>query len=162
MTQQDLIEELHTIPWLLDLTPQQFAKLAGMTSMKLLEQDEILFTEGEREDSLYILLDGRIELEMYVPTLGHLVLSVAEALDVLGWSSMTPVVRQRVASGRALMPCRLLRLNAIDLQQLCDEDPEMGYIIMRRLANAVASCLLTMRVQLFNTIMRSAQEEIQE
>lgn len=156
---QDLTEDLQTIPWLLDLTPPQIEKLASVTSLTLLKEDELLFSEGEREDSLYILLEGRIELEMYVPTQGHSVLSIAEALDVLGWSSMTPIVRQRVASGRALMPCRLLRLDGVSLQQLCDDDPKLGYVVMRRLANAVASCLLTMRVQLFNIILRAAQED---
>jgi CRP/FNR family cyclic AMP-dependent transcriptional regulator len=159
INQQDLKEDLQTIPWLFDLTAEQIEKLSTVTSLKLLKQDEVLFTEGEREDSLFILLEGRVQLEMYVPTQGIIKLSVVEALDVLGWSSMTPVVRQRVASGRALMPCRLLCVDAMGLEHVCNADPAMGYIVMRRLANAVASCLLTMRVQLFNILMHAAQEE---
>ncbi len=156
---EDLLEDLNTIPWLFDLTPAQIETLAGITTLRLLDQDEVLFNEGEREDSLYILLDGRIQLEMYVPTHGLIELSVAEALDVLGWSAMTPVVRQRVASGRALMPCRMLCIDSVALEQLCESDQGLGYVIMRRLANAVASCLLTMRVQLFNMILRTAQQD---
>jgi hypothetical protein len=39
-----------------------------------------------------------------------------------------------------------LAFNSKLLQQLCDEDHELGYVIMRRLANVVANRLLTTRL----------------
>jgi CRP-like cAMP-binding protein len=76
----------------------------------------------------------------------------AEILDILGWSSMTPIVRQRTASVRATKPCLLLGLNSKLLQQMCEEDHELGYTIMRRLANVVANRLLTTRLCLLDII----------
>ena len=75
-------------------------------------------------------------------------------LDVVGWSSLTPVVRQRISTVRALQPTRLLVLESDSLRRICDEDHDLGYIIMRRVANVVASRLLTMRLHMLETLVQ--------
>ena len=57
---------------------------------------------------------------------GEVPIYTAEALDIIGWSSMTPIVRQRTASVRATKPSLLLGLNSKLLQQMCEEDHELG------------------------------------
>jgi len=74
----------------------------------------------------------------------------AEPMDVVGWSSVTPVVRRRTAGAQAVLPSCLARLDAAGLRKLCEEDHDLGYIVMRRMANVVASRLLTTRLQLLD------------
>jgi CRP/FNR family transcriptional regulator, cyclic AMP receptor protein len=95
-----------------------------------------------------VVLEGQMAVEIHVPTRGCVRIFTAEPLDIIGWSSMTPVVRQRTASARALQPTRLVSLHAESLHELCDEDPHLGYMIMKRVANVAASRLLTTRLQL--------------
>lgn len=155
--QVDLSETLHRIPWFADLTPVQLDYLASTATLCELEAGDILFKEGDREDYLYILLEGQMVLEIEVPTLGEVPIYTAETWDIIGWSSMTPIVRQRTASVRANKPCVLIGLNSKLLQQTCDEDHELGYVIMNRLANVVANRLLTTRLCLLEIISKQSK-----
>jgi CRP/FNR family transcriptional regulator, cyclic AMP receptor protein len=63
---------------------------------------------GPRRFPVYVLLEGQVVLEIEVPTRGQVQIYTAEVLDIIGWSSMTPIVRQRTASARATQPCLLI------------------------------------------------------
>lgn len=156
--QADLQQILRHLPWFNDLTQAQLEQLASIASLHRLERGDILFKEGDRDDSLYVLLEGQIVLEVEVPTRGQVVFFTAELMDILGWSSLTPIVRQRTAQARASQECLLLGFNSKLLQQLCDEDHQIGYIVMRRLANVVANRLLTTRLCLLDIISQAVHQ----
>ena len=158
-SQIDFTKTLRRIPWFLDLNQTQLDRLSAIATLHELESGEVLFKEGDREDFLYILLEGQVELEIEVPTHGQMAFYKAEALDIIGWSSLTPIVRQRTASAKARQQSLLLGLQRELLEQLCDEDHDLGYIIMRRLANLVANRLLTTRVCLMDLIAHTAPQE---
>jgi CRP/FNR family cyclic AMP-dependent transcriptional regulator len=155
----DLVRAIQSIPWFIDMQSDQIERLAGIAGIRSLEAGEVLFLEGDREVYMYIILDGQINLENYVPTHGVLYLYTADPLDILGWSSMTPVVRQLTATARALCPSKLLAFDSDALKRLCEEDHDLGYIIMRRMANVVASQLLVSRLVLYDLIMKLVQEQ---
>ena len=94
--------------------------------------------EGDKEDFMYIVLEGRIAIEMYIPGRGRMRVFTAETMDIVGWSSVTPVVRQRTASARAILPSRLIKIDTPKLLLMCEEDHDLGYFVMRRLANVVS------------------------
>ena len=71
-------------------------------------------------------------------------------MDEVGWSSVTPVVRRRTAGARAVLPSCLLKIDAVKLRQFTEEDCYLGYLIMRRMTNVIASRLLTTRLQLLD------------
>lgn len=157
--QADLSNILRRIPWFTDLRPAQLDCLASIAKLHELETGDVLFKEGDREDYLYVLLEGQIALDVEVPTRGQMTFYMAEILDILGWSSMTPIVRQRTATARATQRCMLLGINTKLLQQLCDEDHDLGYVIMRRLANVVASRMLTTRLALLDMIAHTLPQD---
>jgi len=150
MNQQGLITALQTIPWFQELSPGHFEKMARIASLIDMEAKQELFREGDPEDYLYIVLKGRVAIELFVPGRGRIRIYTAEPMDVIGWSSVTPVVRQRTAGAQAVLPSCLVRLDAIELRRLCEEDYALGYIVMRRLANVVAGRLLTTRLQMLD------------
>ncbi len=158
--QSDLIDIMKGIPWFLELNKKQLEKLAQISHIRIVEPGEMVFNEGDREDFLYIILDGEASVDFVVPTRGQVHIINAEPLDIVGWSSLTPVVRQRTASIHALQSLRLLAINGEGLRELCDEDHHLGYIIMRRIANVVASNLLTSRLQLMELIYHSSNEPV--
>jgi CRP/FNR family transcriptional regulator, cyclic AMP receptor protein len=155
--QVGLNNTLHRIPWFTDLDQSQLDCLASISTLYELDEGDVLFKEGDREDYLYILLEGQVVLEVEVPTRGIVPVYTAEMLDIIGWSSMTPIVRQRTASVRATKSCLLLGLNSKLLQQMCEEDHDLGYIIMKRLANVVANRLLTTRLCLIDMLVQDVQ-----
>lgn len=158
LTHTNLLETLKSIPWFLDLSSAQLERLASISSIKEAMPGEQIFCEGDRVDNLYIILSGQVSMEMAVPTCGQVKIYVAEALDIIGWSKMTPMVRQRTASAQAVSKSRLVVINGDELAALCEEDHHVGYVIMRRLANVVASNLLTVKLQLMDLILQSSRK----
>lgn len=151
-SQAPIVQILQRIPWFNELSRIALEKLAAIARVRELAKGETLFREGDAENCLYILLEGEIILETHVPGYGTVPIFRAEPLDVIGWSVLTPVVRQRTDTARALSACRLLCFDSDMLRQYCDEDQVAGYIIMRRIANVAASRLLTTRLHLFGVI----------
>jgi CRP/FNR family cyclic AMP-dependent transcriptional regulator len=159
LKRSDLVLAIQSIPWFIDLKSDQIERLAGIAGVRSLQAGEELFREGDRDGYMYVILEGQINLENYVPTHGLSYLYTADPLDILGWSSMTPVVRQLTATARALCPSKLLAFDSDSLRRLCEEDHDLGYTIMRRIANVVASQMLVGRLVLYDLIMKLTQDQ---
>ena len=155
-----LIGMLQTIPWFQELPPEHFEKLISISCLSDYEAGEELFREGDQEDCLYIVLEGRVAIEMFVPNRGRVRIYTAEPMDIVGWSSITPVVRQRTAGATAVLPSRLVCLNAQKLYAVCEADHDLGYVVYRRLANVVATRLLTTRLQLLDMFAHPSAKEV--
>lgn len=156
--QEELRAALQTIPWFQEIDSKHFDSLCAIAKFEEVEAGQELFREGDKEDFLYIVLEGRVAMELFVPGRGRMRIFTAEPMDVIGWSSVTPVIRQRTASARAVLPGCLIALDARRLRQLCEEDHDLGYIVMRRLANVVASRMLITRLQLLDIFAHPDQE----
>ena len=151
---QDIIPILKTVPIFLDLQPFQLAKLATAASIVDIDPGVELITEGNTLDFTYILLEGDMRVEIYVPSLGQVETSHLAPLDICGWSALTPIVRQRTGTVTSVTFCRMLRLDSRILIPLCDEDHDLGFFIYRRIANVAARSFLTTRLQLMNLIVK--------
>ena len=157
-TKKELVSALQVIPWFQELSEDHFNKLVEISHIVEIEKDQTLFSEGDQEDYLYLVLEGRMAIEIYGPARGHIRIYTAEPMDAVGWSSVTPIVRQRTASVRAVLDSRLVALDAPKLRALCEEDHHLGYIIMRRLANIVAGRLMVTRLQLLDLFAHPAKD----
>jgi CRP-like cAMP-binding protein len=152
LNQADITKAIKSIPWFFELKPESVHRLTSITDIRMFDAGEVIFTEGEQHPFLYVVLEGKVRLESFVPGRGTLPIFTAESLDVIGWSSMTPVVRQKTSTARALEPVTMLAFSAEALMELCETDCDLGFVIMRRLANVVASRFLTHRLQLLELI----------
>ncbi len=152
LNQAEITATIKSIPWFFDLTHQNIERLSEIASVHVYEPGDTVFSEGEQHPFLYIVLDGKVTLESFVPGHGKVPILLAEPLDVIGWSSCTPIVRQRTCTARALTSIKLLALQADSLMKCCENHPDLGFIIMRRLANVVASRLLNHRLHLLEII----------
>lgn len=148
--QQEVIAALQAIPWFQELSDQHFDLMCSITHLVDVDQDTIVFSEGDKEENLYIVLEGRVAIELFSSVQGKIRIFTAEPLDVIGWSSVTPVIRQRTASARAVLDSRLAAIDGRELRKLCDQDHDLGYIIMRRIANVIAARLMITRLQLLD------------
>lgn len=93
-----------------------------------------------------------MKVTAHIPTLGMVETSILGPLDILGWSGMTPIVRQRTGTVTATTHCWLLRVDSRLLSKLCEDDHDIGFVIYRRISNVVARSFLTTRLQLMNLI----------
>lgn len=147
---EEVTEELCKIPWFQELKPEHVRKVAEISRICPVKAGESLFREGDKQESVYIVLQGRVGLEMFVPHHGKVRFYTAEMWEIFGWSSFTPNIRQRTAGAVAVVDSIVLRTDADALYRACDEDHDLGYLVMRRLANVVAARLLVTRLQLLD------------
>jgi CRP/FNR family cyclic AMP-dependent transcriptional regulator len=157
--QQELVKSLQAIPWFQAMSTEHFNKIVSIARIFKYEPGQVIFHEGDKEDFLYVVLEGRVAIEMSLPGRGRIRVLTADAMDVVGWSSVTPVVRQRTAGARAVLPSRLVAFDASELRALCEDDHDFGYYVMRRLANVVAGRLLTTRLQLLDMFGNPTTQE---
>lgn len=154
----ELKAALQSLPWFQEIRTEHFERLCGIATLREVEAGEELFREGDKEDYLYIVLEGRVAIEIFVPGRGRMRIYTAEPMEVVGWSSVTPVIRQRTASATAVLPGRLISFDAQKLRMLGEEDHDLGYVLMRRMANVVAGRLLVTRLQLLDMFANPVQE----
>src|SRR5512144_715727 len=132
-------QALQTIPWFRELKAAHFDRLLEIAEMVEVAEGAELFTEGDKADDIYIVIEGRVALEIFVPHRGRARILTVEPMDLLGWSSVTPGVHQRTASARAVSRTRLVAFDSEKLGKVCEENCELGYLIMRRVSKIIAS-----------------------
>jgi len=157
MDSGDLKAALQMIPWFTSLTPEHFNKTADLTHLRHARAGEIFFREGDKQDYVYIVLEGRVSLDIFVPHHGKVRFYTAEPYDVFGWSSVTPGIRQRTAGAVAVLDSTVACIDAEGLRHFAEDDHDFGYLLMRRLANVVASRLMITRLQLIDMFAGPAE-----
>jgi len=155
---EEILAEFQKISWFRDLTPKHLQKLAEMTHLRRVKADEVLFREGDKQDFVYIVVEGRVALDIFVPHRGKVRFYTAEPMEVFGWSSVTPTIHQRTAGARAVIDGLMVCIDSEKLRLACEEDHDLGYLVMRRLANIVASRLLVTRLQLLDMFAHPESE----
>ena len=152
LNQAEAIKEIKSIPWFFELSPESIERLSSIADITSYDTGKIIFHEGDQHPYLHVLLEGKVRLESFVPGRGSLPIFTAEGVDVIGWSSLTPIVRQTTSTAIVAAPAKLLTFDAYALTECCETDCELGFVIMRRMANIVASRLLNHRLHLLEII----------
>jgi len=151
----NIIETLKIIPLFLDFSADQLGRLSQISEVIEFEPGDTPLLEGQPLDYLYIVVDGEMQIEVYVPSYGNMETARLGPLDIFGWSAMTPVVRQRTGTTTAVTHCRVIRIMGKQLYALCEEDHDIGFYIYRRIANVVARSFLATRLQFMNLLVEN-------
>jgi CRP/FNR family transcriptional regulator, cyclic AMP receptor protein len=123
------------------------AQLAGCARTAGWEEGELLFREGEAADTFYVVRRGRVALELFIPNRGPLTVETIEAGEVVGWSWLFPPYRWHF-DGRAVAPVRAIAVDGACLRGKCDDDPGLGYELMRRFSQVMLERLQATRLRL--------------
>jgi CRP-like cAMP-binding protein len=128
--------------------PAEYLKpLAGVAKVVEMPADEILFHEGQKSPNIYVVVEGKVGLDIWVAGRGATRIQTVGPGKLLGW---TPLLAQgpMTATARVLDPCRLIAINAMQVLQTCGENPHFGMEFMRRTALALSRRLNATRLQL--------------
>jgi CRP/FNR family cyclic AMP-dependent transcriptional regulator len=156
-SKEDIQAALQKVPWFNSLTHEHFQKTVNLTHLRQVKAGEVFFREGDKQDFVYIVLEGRVSLDIFVPHHGKVRFCTAEEYDVFGWSSVTPGMRQRTAGAVAVLDSTVACIDAEGLRKFAENDHDFGYLLMRRLANVVASRLMVTRLQLIDMFAGPAE-----
>ena len=129
-----------------DLGKERLQRISAICIERRYEPSDIIFHENTKSDELYLILHGTVEIQVDPRTLGI-------SADASPGPTTIATLRRdqsfgeialvdegfRSASARcAASGTRLLVIQRDDLLRLCEEDFEMGYLLMRNVAGDLA------------------------
>ena len=123
--------------------------IAGCAQNRAFEQGEYLLREGDAAERFFVLRSGRIALETFVPQRGALTIETIEAGGLLGWSWLVAPYRVDF-DARALDTVHSVSFDAACLRGKFDQDPVLGYELMRRFIPVIVERLQATRVRLLD------------
>ena len=127
----------------------QLDQIAQIATSVQWDAGTTVFREGDRDSFLYVVEEGRVAIEIAVPGRGRVVILTVGPGEVFGWSSIFRE-RPKTASARTIEAARALALDASRLRELCDADPQLGYLLTRRILEVVSERLKATRMQLLD------------
>ena len=146
---ETLEHELRSHPFLSDLEPAYLTLLAGCAADVDFRAGAFLFHEGAPANRCYLVREGKVALEIGALGRGPIIIQTVGAGEVTGFSwLLEPHLWQ--FDGRALEPVRAVALDGRCLRAKCEDDPRLGFELMRRFANLAASRLQSARLRLLN------------
>jgi toluene monooxygenase system ferredoxin subunit len=116
--------------------------IAALGRRRTFEAGSVLYRPGEPADDLCVLESGRVEF-----TIGHdgrtspAGFSLVSG-EVFGWNALLDDQPFRIATATCLEHSTVLFINGRELARLFEGDPDVGYLVMRRLASLITRHLL--------------------
>ncbi|MBL4883539.1 MAG: cyclic nucleotide-binding domain-containing protein [Planctomycetaceae bacterium] len=132
-----------------DLSESLINALAAIGRKVPITSGSVLFEQGSRHDCVYVICQGTIRLEMNVPGRGEIPILTIGAGELLGFS---PLFEDQVMTARAiaLEDGLAISIDAKELMELCEQNSELGYRVMKKIAGAYAKRLVATRLQLLD------------
>jgi serine phosphatase RsbU (regulator of sigma subunit) len=125
------------IPWLGDLPSEELDHLAATLQIVALQPGEILFREGELGESLFIVLEGQLDVLLALGSSDEKPIAQLGAGEFIGEMSLLIPGRARTASVRAAKAARLWKMTHVDFDALLVRQPRLAYAMV---------CTLTRRL----------------
>lgn len=114
-----------------------------------LSPEQYIFHQGEEADRFFLVLAGKIALEVSTMSQGPMTIETIGPDGVLGWSWNFPPFRWHF-DARAVEPTTAIVLDGKWLRQECKDDPELGQEVIQRLAQVLVQRLQATRLQLLD------------
>ena len=140
MNVTNLIQTLREIRFLHDIDAAHLKQIADIAQICEFDVDDVVFREGQAAESVYLVISGKLSLELSPATAYRKQLVSVGPGEMLGWSSLVENPRF-AATAIVVEPTRLVRIDGVRLRAICDEDPQFGYEFMRRTMRALAKRL---------------------
>jgi len=132
-----MLDELRQVPLLADLTEEDLERLYEMAEMVSIPAGQLVLQEGDPGDSLYVVLDGELEV-----TKRHgeqeVLLAVYKAGQFFGEMALLEQA-PRSASVRTLRESRLLLISQVAFQTLLSCSPSAPFKILRTVTSRLRS-----------------------
>jgi len=127
----------------------QIDLVTGCTKNVVFAEGQVLFRDGDPADTFFIIRQGTVAVELEQPGAGAVVIQTYGEGEVLGWSWLVGPHQWRY-TGRAVMHTRALAIDGACLRKKCEENHDLGYDLLKRVAGIIAHRLEATRLQLLD------------
>lgn len=142
-------------PFFQGLAPEYLDLIAACGTNVRFNAGEFIFREGESADYFYLIRHGKVGLEIPAQQRGAITVETLGDGDVLGLSWLFPPYRW-VFDARALDLTRAIALDGRCLRDKCDEDPALGYELIKRFSQIMVERLQATRLQIIDLYSHNA------
>ncbi len=144
-----LDEVLADVPFFEGMHAERLALLAGCASNVGFDAGEVMFREGDEADTFFVVRHGIVAIELHAPGRGSMTVETVGDGAVVGWSWLFPPHRWHF-DARAVSPIRATAFDGACLRAKCDDDPALGYDLMKRFAQVFIERLQGTRLRLLD------------
>ncbi|MDA3922816.1 MAG: cyclic nucleotide-binding domain-containing protein [Salinisphaera sp.] len=150
MTDKHHIEsDLAEQDFFLGLEPSFITVLAECATPRRIRKDETLYRHEHRADRFYLLLEGRISIEVAAITGPPAEMLRLGPGDIAGWSWLIPPYRWHFQA-RALEDGEVLEFDGDALLAHCESDPRFGYELFKRFSGLMSRRLAVARQKMMD------------
>jgi CRP-like cAMP-binding protein len=129
-----------------DLDMERLQRIANLCTERRYEKGDIIFHENTDSDELYIILQGEVEIQVDPRMLGisadaspgPTTIAMLRRGQSFGEIALVDEGLRSASARCAVAGTKLLVISRGDLTQMCRNDFEMGYILMRNVASDLA------------------------
>jgi CRP/FNR family transcriptional regulator, cyclic AMP receptor protein len=145
MNAAELASYLARHPVLAGLPPEHIALIVSFATVQQHPAQSRIFVHDQDADAFYIVHSGRVTIE--VPALGAEPLAIQNVGpdSILGWSWLLPPYRW-LFDARASVASTVVAVDGKRLREACEQDPALGYRILKLFAALMAERLNAARV----------------
>jgi CRP/FNR family transcriptional regulator, cyclic AMP receptor protein len=136
-----------------DLAPEFLKTIVGCASNVRFHPGERVFREGDEANRFYLVRQGIVAIEVYVPGQGGLTIQTVAAGEVLGWSWLFPPYRWHF-DARAVDETLAFALDGKCLRDKCEANHDLGYDLMKRFSLIMLERLQATRLQILDVYGR--------
>lgn len=126
------------------LAPEFIDFLSAKAKARQLGKNEVLFRFGDKATHFYLILSGRITVEVAAIEGPTLELQQLGPGATVGWSWLIPPHRWTFQA-RALEPMELIEFDGGAVLARCEADPAFGYALLRRFSTLMSERLQSAR-----------------
>ncbi|AZM63892.1 MULTISPECIES: cyclic nucleotide-binding domain-containing protein [unclassified Streptomyces] len=131
------------------LPPPQRERLMELAREVSFPEDTRIFEAGGTADRFWVIRSGAVSLDQRVNELQRVTVASLGAGDLLGWSWLFPPYEWDFGAV-AFSPVRAYEFDAAAVLRLCEQDPELGLMLVRKVAEVLAHRLEATRGQLLD------------
>jgi len=132
-------------PFFENLPEPYLTLIASHASLRTYTTQQRVFQQDATADEFFVVRDGKVALEVPAISGKPLNLQTVGAGQLLGWSWLIPPYRW-LFDARALEPSTLVVVDGKKLRAACDDDPRLGYDLLRRFAVLMGARLSAARL----------------
>ncbi len=142
MTAQQVLRECEVFS---ALTNTELEKVASSILEKEYEAGTTIFQEGDSAEELLVLQEGKVAVQMTLPKTQmqmsrRITVDVVTRNGVVGWSAIVEPFMYTLTAV-CLQKVKVLSISGNKLRWLLQDDPKIGYGVMKGLIKVVASRL---------------------
>ncbi|MBK1876237.1 Crp/Fnr family transcriptional regulator [Pelagicoccus mobilis] len=112
-------------------------------------EGSFLTLSGSSAETFFIILEGTVSIQVQPPHNSPITILTLGEGDTLGWSWIFPPYAWHF-DAHATSPTKVIAFDAESVREKCDQDHELGYKLMKRIAQVMLDRLVATRLQLLD------------